>query len=240
MESFKWLCQRVVPLAFAALSACAPAQTAIILEANSDLPANAVDEVAFKVRRTDLADEGREALTPLTGPDARTFPLRLVLVSDRDSAARFSVSVEGRKAGAVTATGVPESDGGPIVFVPGQVVKHSFRLRPRSAGEAGTTSTGTAPGPDAGAAPAPSAMPATPATPPAPGPGGACGGPSGACASGLTCLAGRCCASDCRQDCLAGTCDASGVCQSLPDGTPCHGSSGMTCHQARCTKHDEH
>jgi hypothetical protein len=181
--------------------ACDSHQTAIVLEAHSELSPGAVDEVLFAVSGPGLAGGSRQAVAPLSGPEAREFPLTLVLLQDSGGAGGpFSVAIEGHKAGTLAARAVPTDGSSPVAFVDGQVVRRRFVLRAPDAPSAVEADAG-APAP-----PAPDAAPMMP-EPPATTPGpacppavtcpkeGTCGCPAG-CACQLTC-AGEKCQIDC-------------------------------------------
>jgi hypothetical protein len=246
---------RVGVIAVVSAMACSARQTAIVLEVNKGVAPETLEEVVFRVRRVDIADAGREAVAPVKGPGAKPFPLEVVLVSQPGSTARFDVSIEGRDGGRVMAVAVPaEGEGpGPVTFVANQVIRRRYVLQPLGAShpDGGQTDVadaarGTSPM-DGAAVPASrdaamspgahdAAVDQRPPSPPEPGPGEACGGSFGVCRGGLMCVAGRCCVSECKDDCLAGTCSTAGVCEALPNGTPCHGNSGMMCESGRCVK----
>jgi hypothetical protein len=190
--------RRARPLLFLAVAlACDAHQTAIMLEAQSELPAGALDEVVFAVSGPGLDGGSREVVAPLAGPEARAFPLTLVLVRDRSGGGPFTVAIDGRKAGTVTARAVPADGASSVAFVDRQVVRHRFMLR-----GAGTP---TAVAPDAGLPPAPAvdAAPMMPEPPPDPTPPDGCPSvvtcgketvcrcPPG-CACQLTCMDDKC------------------------------------------------
>jgi hypothetical protein len=125
---------------------CDSNQTAIVLEAQSEMPPEALDQVVFRVSGPGLDGGTQEALAPLTGPAARHFPLTLVLVgSGAGSGGPFTVSIEGRKGGTAVAQGVP-LDAAPVAFVPGKVSRHRFVLRPLGGADAGAGPMSVPPG----------------------------------------------------------------------------------------------
>jgi hypothetical protein len=236
-------------LAVIVLGACSSSETAIVLEVRDGGVAG-IDDVRFAVRRVDVAEPARETVAPLSGPNAKRFPLTLVLVADGPGSTVFEVTIEGRQAGAVVAAGIPASGSSRVHFVNGQVVTHRFMLQPLVAPTNTDAGAPTEPPPASGAdagvqvadaapAPPPTTPPPTtppPTTPPPGGPGQACGAGAAACAGGLVCIAGRCCVTVCQDVCLTGTCSTSGTCVPVENGTPCHGNSGMTCQEGRCVK----
>jgi hypothetical protein len=130
MTGNPWRCVAMIALVFPLflLVGCSSDETALVLEVERGTRASNPDEVIFRVHRTDIASDPREAVAPLTGPAAKTFPLQLVLVADGGSTATFEVGIEGRQGGVVVATGVPAQASSRIAFVAGQVVTHRFML----------------------------------------------------------------------------------------------------------------
>jgi hypothetical protein len=236
----------IAVLAALTVAACSSRETAIVLEVSQGAVAP-LEEVRFAIQRVDVAEPVREALVPLSGENAKRFPVRLVLVNDAPGGAAFEVAIEGRQAGVVVANGIPAGGSSHVEFVNGQVVTQRFVLEPLGgpanpdAGPATASETPAGSPADAGVQPFDAApqgpAPGPPATPPPPaGPGQACGGEAARCAGDLVCVAGRCCVTSCQDVCLAGTCSTSGTCVALQNGTPCHGNSKMTCQDGRCVK----
>lgn len=200
------------------LFGCSSSSTALVFEAESELAPGALDEVAFRVTGPGLDGGSGEALAPLSGPEARAFPLTLVLVRDHSGAGGpFSVEVEGRRAGAVVARGVPAEGVTSFAFVDGLVMHHRFLLRAPDAT--------TALPPDAGVpSPATPAMPDPPACPPPQ----SCGKETACrCPPGCACQFG-CAAEKCQIDCAgAGTsCD---IALGTVRGANVHCSEGASC-----------
>lgn len=124
----------IVPITAAALAlACDSPRTAIVLEATNE-STEPLDEVIFRVSGPGLEGGAREAASPLSGPEARSFPLTLVLVADPGATAGpFDVALEGRRGGQPMARGVRTDGDAPVTFSPGQIVRYHFALRAASA-----------------------------------------------------------------------------------------------------------
>jgi hypothetical protein len=124
-------CLRVAAVVSLLGLACGSDQTALVLEAASELPAGTMDRVLFRVSGPGLDGGAQEAVAPLAGPEARRFPLTLVLVGAAAGAAGpFAVDIEGQRGGAAVAKAVPLDGPAEVAFVPGKVVRHHFVLRP--------------------------------------------------------------------------------------------------------------
>jgi hypothetical protein len=194
------------------LLSCGSDQTAIVIEAVSQLPAGALDEVVFRVNGPGFDGGSREANARLDGPGAKTFPLTLVLVQGESPSGPFAVSIDGRKAGAAMAQGIAVDGASSLAFVPHTVVHHRFVLVPLGSPAMlppGTATDGPPPmslPPDAGVAVEPDAAPVTPdAAPPPPSscPTSAvlCGKDRCTCALGCACNFG-CGGDKCEVSCL--------------------------------------
>jgi hypothetical protein len=125
-----------LPLVFGLALACATEQTAIVLEAVNETEAP-LEEVVFRVSGPGLDGGARETSAPVTGPEARRFPLTLVLLgSSGTMAGPYQVTIEGRRAGQVVAQAVRLDGESPVVFSPGKVVHYRFALRSPATPEA--------------------------------------------------------------------------------------------------------
>jgi hypothetical protein len=153
-------------------SGCQGEATVIVLEAVvEDAPPEPFEEVRFLVSGPGLEAGGRVAVAPLTGPEARTFPLRLVLEPEAPGAGPFEVSVTGWRQGVARATAA--GDGAAVAFVAGQVVRRRFVFGARTPAPPADGGAGAAPVAPPMAAPPPGPvesppMPAPPAPPPMP------------------------------------------------------------------------
>jgi hypothetical protein len=164
---------------------CGDDRTAIVLEAMNE-SSEPLDEVVFRVSGPGL-DDAREATAPVSGPDARSFPLTLVLVDSSDGmSGPYQVAIEGRHQGQAVAQAVRTDGKTPVAFSPGKVVHYRFALRPLA-------STASTP---------PPTMPPPEMPPPMPSPD------AGACAMADTCTHDHPCACPagcaCRFTCSAG------------------------------------
>jgi hypothetical protein len=204
---------RLVAAALLSLAwSCESSQTALVLEALSELPADALDEVVFRVSGPGIDGGTREAVAPLVGPDARSFPLTLVLLGSGAATGPFAVAIEGRKEGAVRAQGAA-ADPAPITFVPGKVSRRQFVLR----GLAGPSAMPPPPSPPPDAGAQPMSMP-PPDMPPGCGAG---------CVCAETCAGGRRCGCSMGCDCQF-TCEGGAKCEleCTGAGTTCRANLG--------------
>jgi hypothetical protein len=149
-------------LAAAMALGCGTDRTAIVLEAVNEAQ-EPIEQVVFRVSGPGLDGGAREAAAQVAGPEARSFPLTLVLVgSDSTIAGPFEVTIDGRRSGQVVAQAVRIGGESPVAFIPGQVVHYRFALR--SGGSPSSTPPDV---PDPMTPPAtPPPMMTPPATPP--------------------------------------------------------------------------
>jgi hypothetical protein len=121
-------------VAAAALAlACEPDRTAIVLEAVNEAP-EPIEEVVFRVSGPGLDGGSQEAAAAVSGPDARSFPLTLVLLgASHTMAGPYQVSIEGRRSGQAVAQAVRTDGQAPVVFSPGKVMHYRFALRASAA-----------------------------------------------------------------------------------------------------------
>jgi hypothetical protein len=101
--------------------------TAIVIEVMPGaLDPTTLDEVLFRVMGPGIEAGERVARAPLRGSEAKTFPLSLAIRGTAPGAGPFMVDVEARTAGALRATA---SDGIPLAFENGKVVRRLLVLR---------------------------------------------------------------------------------------------------------------
>jgi hypothetical protein len=195
-------------LSFAAILAaalalgCGTDRTAIVLEAMNE-SSEPLDDVVFRVSGPGLDNGAREATAPVSGPDARSFPLTLVLVdSSASMSGPYQVTIEGRHAGQSVAQAVRTDGTTPVAFSPGKVVHFRFALRPLAS--TASTPPPTMPPPE---------MPPPEMPPPMPPPD------AGACAMSDTCTqehpcvcaAGCACRFTCGPDHCKVRCEGAGT-----------------------------
>jgi hypothetical protein len=252
--------RRWLPLIALLAGSCHDDETAIVVEVlPGQVDVSALDDVVIRVSGPGLEGE-RLARATLHGEQARPFPLTLVIRGDAGQDGPFTLGAEAHGGGAVKAAASAPT---PVSFEAGRVVRRELVLAligaaggadasapppstmvdgsadagsPAEAGPAAPTggsmgspgtggATGTGGAPETGGEPATGGAPGTggaTGTGGAPGTGGA--GPAASCES-------------CDPACVLADVPA-GVCLRAPEGTPCHGNSGMECRQCQCVKSD--
>jgi len=117
-------------LAAALALACDSDRTAIVLEAVNQT-SDPLEEVVFQVSGPGLSGGAQEASASVSGPQARPFPLTLVLLGASDSdAGPYQVKIVGRRKGHAVAQAVRIDGASPVAFSPGKVLHYRFGLRP--------------------------------------------------------------------------------------------------------------
>jgi hypothetical protein len=181
----------------------------------------ALEDVAIRVTGPGLQGGQRTAWAPLRGAAARPFPLSLLIRGTAGQDGPFAITAEAHIAGAVRASAAA---GEPVALQPGRMVRFQLTLEP----------VGGPPPPDAagddaatiGHPPLDAAADRAAVGQPPPDAGRPDGTVRPDVAPPLGC-------EDCDQACLDHRAPA-GVCTPVPDGTACHGMSGMACHGCRC------
>jgi hypothetical protein len=225
---------------------CREEETSLLIEVvPGSVDVAALDDVAIRVTGPGLEGGQRTAWAPLRGAGARPFPLSLLIRGTAGHDGPFAIAAEAHTGGAVRASA---EAGEPVSLEAGRMVRRQLTLEPVPGSpppDAGAdTATVPQPPPDAGAdtatVPQPppdagrpdtiadSAADTAPSSGPEPPPDAA--PPDVAVRLDvpppISC-------EDCDQACLDPRAPP-GICASLPEGTACHGNSGMACHGCRC------
>jgi hypothetical protein len=228
----------------AALAAggCRDQETSLLIEVlPGSIDVAALDDVSIHVAGPGLEGGERTAWVPVRGAGARPFPLTLVIHGTAGRDGPFAVAAEAHAGGALRASArAPES----VALQAGRMIRRQLTLEtPATPGD--PRDAATADGPPAVDATMVDALAAQdvmvpaipdaavdrrPTTNPEMAPDAAGEPPVAPPPEGAPDAAS--CAT-CDRACLQGEM-AAGDCLPVPEGTPCHGNSGMTCHGCRC------